>query len=178
MIKKTIMVLALCIIMLSCAFAGKFSITGQVSPYSLQTITMESGRHVSTYGFGANVGAGFNICDNLSVGLDFNFDMFKYAEIDDSYLVFGFMAKAGYMFDFSQKVFGQAQIGLGLDIRKIGPNSQAAFGAEFYFGGGYRFSEKFNITAGLDLEHGFLNGSTSSSTDFAAKIALGTVITL
>ena len=93
MTKKTIVVLALCIIMLSCAFAGKFSITGQVSPYSFQTVIMQSGNHDSTYGFGIKVGAGYRIRDNLDVGLDFNFDMFKYGEIDYSYLIFGFKAK-------------------------------------------------------------------------------------
>ena len=178
MTKKTIMVLMLFIIMLSCAFAGKFSITGQVSPYSFQTVIMQSGNHDSTYGFGIKVGAGYRIRDNLDVGLDFNFDMFKYGEIEYSYLIFGFKGKAGYIFDFSRKVFGQAGIGLGLDIRKIGPNLQAAFGTEFYFGCGYRFSDRFSITAGMDLKYAFLRGRTSSSADFAAEIDLGTVITL
>ena len=178
MSKKIIMIPVLCIFILSCAFAGKISIVGQISPYSLQTVTMQSGRYVSTYGFGIKAGARYNVWDNLDVGADFNFDLFRYRELDNSYLVFGFMAKALYKFDFSEKVFGQAELGLGLDIRKIGQNAQAAFGAEIYFGGGYRFSDMVSATAGLDMEHAFLKGKTSSSTDFAAKLALGAVVSL
>ena len=167
--RKALLAAVFCLIILSCASAGKFSIVGQVSPYSLQTVTLQSGRHSSSYGFGFTAGGRYYIVDNLSAGLDVNLDVFNYREIENKYLVIGFMAKAGYSFDFSEKVYGEAEIGLGLDIRKIGDRSQAAFGMEAYFGGGYRFTEKISATAGLDLEHGF----QGSSADFAARFRLG-----
>ena len=163
-----------CLIILSCATAGRFSIVGQVSPYSLQTVTLQSGRHRSSYGFGFTAGGRYNINDNLTAGLDFNLDVFNYKEIENKYLVIGFMAKAGYSFDFSDKVFGEIGAGLGLDIRKIGDRSQAAFGLEVYCGGGYRFTDRISATAGLDLEHGF----QGSSADFAARFRLGAVFAL
>ena len=172
--RKAFLAAVFCLIILSCASAGKFSIVGQVSPYSLQTVTLQSGRHSSSYGFGFTAGGRYYIVDNLSAGLDVNLDVFNYREIENKYLVIGFMTKAGYSFDFSEKVYGEAEIGLGLDIRKIGDRSQAAFGMEAYFGGGYRFTEKISATAGLDLEHGF----QGASVDFAARFRLGAAFAL
>lgn len=172
--RKALLAVVFCLIILSCASAGKFSIVGQVSPYSFQTVTLQSGRHSSSYGFGFTAGGRYNVTDNLTAGIDVNLDVFSYREIENKYLVIGFMAKAGYSFDFSEKVYGEAEIGLGLDIRKIGNMSQAAFGLEMYFGGGYRFTEKLSATAGLDLEHGF----QGSSADFAARFRLGAVYSL
>ena len=172
--RKALLAVVFCLIILSCASAGKFSIVGQVSPYSLQTITLQTGRHSSSYGFGFTAGGRYNINDNLTAGLDFNLDVFNYKEIENKYLVVGFMAKAGYSFDFSDRVFGETEIGLGLDIRKIGDRSQAAFGMEAYFGGGYRFTDRISVTAGLDLEHGF----QGASVDFAARFRLGAVFAL
>ena len=83
-----------------------------------------------------------------------------------------------YLFDFSDKVFGEIGAGLGLDIRKIGDKSQATFGMEAYFGGGYRFTDRISATAGLDLEHGFQKGKEEGSADFAARLRLGAVFTL
>ena len=172
--RKAFLAAVFCLIILSCVSAGKFSIVGQVSPYSLQTVTLQSGRHSSSYGFGFTAGGRYNIIDNLTAGIDFNLDVFKYREIENKYLVIGFMAKAGYSFDFSDKVFGEIGAGLGLDIRKIGDRSQAAFGLEMYFGGGYRFTDRISATAGLNLEHGF----QGNSTDFAARFRLGAVFAL
>ena len=84
------------------------------------------------------------------------------------------MAKAGYSFDFSEKVFGETELGLGLDIRKVGDRSQSTLGLEMYFGGGYRFTDRISATAGLDLEHGF----QGSSADFAVRFRLGAVFSL
>ena len=167
--RKALLAVVFCLIILSCASAGKFSIVGQVSPYSFQTVTLQSGRHSSSYGFGFTAGGRYNVTDNLTAGIDVNLDVFSYREIENKYLVIGFMAKAGYSFDFTEKIFGEAEIGLGLDIRKIGDRSQATFGMEAYFGGGYRFTDRISTTAGLDLEHGF----QGSSADFVARFRLG-----
>ena len=172
--RKIIITTVLCLIALSCAFAGKFSIIAQFSPYSLQSVALESGIHYSSYGFGFKAGARYNIRDRLDVGLDISLDSYRYKVLDSNYLVIGFKAVAGYGFDFTEKIFGKAEIGLGLDIRKIGDRSQAAFGLELYFGGGYRFTENLSATAGLDLEHGF----QGSAADFAARFRLGAVYAL
>lgn len=176
--RKIIITTVLCLIALSCAFAGKFSITAQFSPYSLQSVAMESGIHYSSYGFGFKAGARYNIRDRLDVGLDINFDSYKYKVLDNSYLVIGFMAKTGYAFDFTEKVFGKAEIGLGLGIRKIGDRSQAAFGFGVYMGGGYRFTDRISATAGVDIGYGFQSGKSMNSVDFAARFRLGAVYAL
>ena len=176
--RKIIITTVLCLIALSCAFAGKFSITAQFSPYSLQSVAMESGIHYSSYGFGFKAGARYKILDRLDVGLDVSLDSYKYKALDSNYLVIGFMAKTGYAFDFTEKVFGKAEIGLGLDIRKIGGRSQASFGFGVYMGGGYRFTDRISATAGVDIGYGFQSGKSMNSVDFATGFRLGAIIGL
>ena len=176
--RKIFVITVLCVLALSCAFAGRFSITAQLSPYSLQSVAMESGIHYSSYGFGFKAGARYNIWDRLDVGLDISLDSYRYKVLDSSYLAIGFMAKAGYGFDFTEKVFGQAELGLGLDIRKIGDRSQAAFGFGVYLGGGYRLTDRVIAIAGVDLAYGFQSGKNANSFDFAAKLQLGAIIGL
>lgn len=176
--RKIIITTVLCLIALSCVFAGKFSITAQFSPYSLQSVAMESGIHYSSYGFGFKAGARYKILDRLDVGLDVSLDSYKYKALDSNYLVIGFKAVAGYGFDFTEKVFCKAEIGLGLDIRKIGGRSQAAFGFGVYMGGGYRFTDRISATAGVDIGYGFQSGKSMNSVDFAAGFRLGAVYAL
>ena len=176
--RKIIITTVLCLIALSCASAGRFSINAQFSPYSLQSVALESGIHYSSYGFGFKAGARYSIRDTLDVGLDISLDSYKYKALDSNYLVIGFMAKTGYVFDFTEKVFGKAEIGLGLDIRKIGGRSQAAFGFGVYMGGGYRFTDRISATAGVDIGYGFQSGKSMNSVDFAARFRLGAVYAL
>ena len=46
MTRKTVLVLCLCILALSCAYAGKASIVAQVSPYSLQSVFIKGETYV------------------------------------------------------------------------------------------------------------------------------------
>ena len=176
--RKIIITLVLCLIALSCASAGRFSIKAQFSPYSLQSIAIESGNYYSSYGFDFKAGARYNIWDRLDVGLDISLNNYRYKDFDTSYLVIGFKAKVGYGFDFTEKIFGQAEMGLGLDIRKVEDRSQATFGFGIYMGGGYRFTDRISATAGVDIEYGFQNGKSANSTDFAANLQLGAIIGL
>ena len=176
--RKIIITLVLCILALSCASAGRFSIKAQFSPYSLQSVALESGIHYSSYGFGFKAGARYSIRDTLDVGLDISLDSYRYKVLDSNYLVIGFKAVAGYGFDFTEKIFGQAEIGMGLDIRKVGGRSQAAFGFGIYMGGGYRFTDRISATAGVDIGYGFQSGKSINSVDFAAGFRLGAVYAL
>ena len=82
--RKAFLAAVFCLIILSCVSAGKFSIVGQVSPYSLQTVTLQSGRHSSSYGFGFTAGGRYIIIYNLTAGIDFNLDVFNYREIENT----------------------------------------------------------------------------------------------
>lgn len=53
MARKTIFVLVLCILALSCVYAGKSNIVIQGSPFSFQNVSTSSGNYRSTYGYGA-----------------------------------------------------------------------------------------------------------------------------
>lgn len=56
MSKKIVFVLLLCIVALSCAYAGKAVIVAQASPFSFQSVAASGGTYKSTYGFGASGG--------------------------------------------------------------------------------------------------------------------------
>jgi len=178
MVKKTMVVLCLCVVALSCAFAGKSSLVLQVSPFSYQNVSVSSTNYKSTYGFGFKAGYRYEVIKNLTVGADVDLSLYKYKELDKKYVVVGMRATGAYAFDFTEAFYGKAGLGLGLAVRAIGSKSQAAFDMQADFDLGFRLSEKVSITAGTDLELGFQKGKNSKSTDFSVKVETGVEIKL
>ncbi|MBP5163100.1 MAG: hypothetical protein ILP16_09025 [Spirochaetales bacterium] len=170
--------LMLCIMASCFVYAGKVNIAGQVSPFSVQVVSASSGTFVSTYGFGAGGGFRVNVWDNLSVGMDLNLGIYKYDELDSDYMVIGVKALAGYSYDFTEKLFAEADLGVGLDNRRIGSHKQNSFAADLYLGCGYRLSDEFAVTGGVDLGLGLQKGKYSRSTDFEAEARLGLLMAL
>ena len=72
--KRTILILLLCIMAMGIVFAGKVNISAQVSPFSVQVVSASNGTFVSTYGFGAGIGHGFQ-GDDGSLDLDLGADL-------------------------------------------------------------------------------------------------------
>lgn len=178
MVKKTMVVLCLCVVALSCAFAGKSSLVLQASPFSYQNVSVSSTNYKSTYGFGFKAGYRYEVIKNLTVGADVDLNLYDYNELDNKYVVVGMRAAGAYAFDFSDAFYGKAGLGFGVAIRAIGSKSQAAFDMQADFDLGYRLSERLSITAGTDLELGFQKGKNSKSTDFAVKVETGVEIKL
>lgn len=173
--KKIIIALILCLMALLCVWAGQTSLRGQISPYSLQGVFIAGDKYYSTYGFAFRGGMRHNIWNNLTVGADFDLEIYRYKVIDSSYVILGLMPKAGYWLDFSEVLFAEAEIGLGLQARKVANKAQHAFGMKLYLGAGYRFNEKISATLGVDLGLGFQKGKNSSSTDFSVQTQLGVI---
>ena len=168
----------LCMMVSCLVFAGKVNISAQASPFSLQVVSASNGTFVSTYGFGAGGGFRVNVWDNLSVGMDLNLGIYKYDELDSDYLVIGVKAMAGYSYDFSDKLFAEADLGVGLDNRRIGSLKQNTFAADLYLGCGYWLSDEMAVTGGVDLGLGLQKGKYSRSTDFEAETRMGLLMAL
>ena len=178
MTKKIVLVLCLCILAITCAFAGKASLVAQVSPYSLQIVSVEGGTYVSTYGYGAEGGFRYDINSNISAGVDLSLDFFKYKELKSDYIVVGIKAVGGYKYDFSDKFFAKGELGLGIDYRKIGNQAKPYFGMDAFLGCGYVLTEEVKVTGGLDLGLAFQKGESVKSTDFMVKTKIGAVMAL
>ena len=178
MMKRLFLTLMLCMMVSCLVFAGKVNISAQASPFSLQVVSASNGTFVSTYGFGAGGGFRVNVWDNLSVGMDLNLGIYKYDELDSDYLVIGVKAMAGYSYDFSDKLFAEADLGVGLDNRRIGSLKQNTFAADLYLGCGYWLSDEMAVTGGVDLGLGLQKGKYSRSTDFEAETRMGLLMAL
>ena len=178
MAKKTIFVLVLCIVALSCVYAGKSSIVVQGSPFSFQNVSTSSGNYKSTYGYGGKAGYRYEVLDNLSVGADFDISVFKFDELEKDYIVMAFRAVCGYRFDITGVFFAKFELGAGVALRSIGDRRQAVVDLQADIDAGFRISEGIAIIAGAGLELGFQKGKIVNSTDFAVKTEVGLDISL
>ncbi len=178
MARKTIFVLVLCILALSCVYAGKSNIVIQGSPFSFQNVSTSSGNYRSTYGYGAKAGYRYEVLNNLSVGADLDLSIFKFNELEKDYMVLAFRAVGGYRFDISGAIYAKCELGAGVALRSIGDKRQAVVDLQADIDAGFRISDRFAITAGAGLELGFQKGRSDSSTDFAVKTEVGLDISL
>lgn len=171
--KRTIIFTLLCIVALSCAFAGKTEIAVKVSPYSLQTVKTSEETYVSDYGYGVTGGFRTDVWNNVTAGFDLSIGFFKFDELENDYNVISLRGTAGYGYDFSEKLYANADLGLGFDLRKVGSVKNTSFAMNLYMGCGYRLSDEFALTGGLDFTLCFQSSKNSSSTDFELKTQFG-----
>ena len=178
MSKKTIFVLVLCIVALSCAYAGSSSIVAQVSPYSLQTVSASEGLHVSAYGFGAKVGYRYEVWNDLSLGADVDFSLYKFSEIESMYKILSARALVGYTYRFTLETFAQAELGFTMEFRSTANAKDSAVGFNLYLGGGYSLNYTLALTAGVDVGMGFQKGKGGVSPGFELRTQVGALVTL
>jgi len=171
--KKLVIFTLVCVLALSCAFAGKASLKFQATPYSLQNVASSSGRFTSTYGFGAKGGFRYSLLDELSVGLDVDLLTYKYKELKTEYSVMGFRAVAGYICNFTSQFCAEAELGLGVDSRQISTTKVLAFAMNGYLGACYKFSDQLAVNGGVDVGLAFQSGKKSKSTDFSFSTKIG-----
>ena len=176
--KGIILALVLCVLATGIVYAGKVSISAQITPYSLQIVSAGDGSHFSTYGYGAKGGFRVNVWDNLSVGLDADFNLYKYDELTSDYLVIALRAAAGYSYDFTDRFYAQAGLGVGIDSRKVGSYGKTYFGADLCLGCGYRLSDEVAATAGADVGLGLQKGKFTKSLDISVKTRFGLLMAL
>ena len=179
MTKKFIIVLCLCIAAIGCTFAGKASFSLQASPFSLEKVSTTSGKYNSTYGYGLGGGFRYNIWDNLTVGADLAIDNYKFDELRYDYLVVSGRAVVGYDYNFTNKLFAQGELGIGISARASRSDKAAAnFDLHAYIGGGFRLSDELALTTGCGLDLGLLKGENTKSTDLAFETKMGLLMSL
>ena len=164
MVKKTMVVLCLCIVALSCAFAGKSTVVVQASPYSHQTASASAGDFKSKYGFGFKAGYRYILDNGLVIGADAKYSNFKYADVDNRYNVISVMANVGGSQTIN-KITVTVDLGCGVQVRILGSKSIATLGLNLYSGIGYAVSDKVSIECGADMGIAFQKNSTDLSID-------------
>lgn len=169
MTKKSVFLTILLIVILSCVYAGSFSAEVKASPFSFQYVKRGDAEHFSKFGFGAEIGAGYNIWKGLSVGADLKYLNYKYDEVSDKYNVLSAIPYVGWTQSFSDKWSATAKLGAGLQFRIIGDAKGKFFALNLYLGAGYALNEKITLTAGVDLGLAF----QKDSKDLSAEAMLG-----
>ena len=173
MVKKTMVVLCLCVVALSCAFAGKSAVVEQASPYSHQTASASAGDFKSKYGFGFKAGYRYILDNGLVIEADAKYSNFKYEDVDNRYHVISFMAKVGGSQTIN-KITVTVDLGGGPQLRILGDMCIVTLGLSLYSGVGYAVSDAVSIECGADMGIAF----QKNSTDLSIDALLGAVIRL
>ncbi|MCR4676459.1 MAG: outer membrane beta-barrel protein [Sphaerochaetaceae bacterium] len=177
--KRPIVLLVICLITLSCAFASH-SVSLQASPYAIQKICFQtSTEYVSEYGWGVKAGYRYSYAESVFVGTDLSFSDYKYDETSSRYMVLSAKAKYGFKIPMNN-FYMDVDMGAGVDLRIF--DSIAKFYPSFgvYMGFGYKVSKKVELTAGTDLHVAWQTHETEdfSSVDTAIICTFGTRVNL
>jgi hypothetical protein len=175
--KKTIIILCVCLVALAGLSADGFSdrlgFLVRATPYALQSVSTTKGSFLSRYGFGFGAGLRYDLTKNIVTGIDLDGAFYNYNELQNQYMVFGVRSIIGYRHEFNEKFYAEGEIGLGASMKMIGGGRAFTFSSHAYAGSGYRFTPKISMTAGVDLGLAFQKRDPDRSTDFEVKIALG-----
>ena len=171
MVKKSFLVLCLCIVALSCAFAGKSTVVVQGSPYAYQKASAAGGDFESIYGFDFKAGYRYDVKGGLIVGADVKYSNFRYADVDSRYQIVSFMAKAGGS-QTVRKLTLTIELGCGAQLRILGDKKIATLGLNLYSGAGYAVSDTVSVEYGMDMGIAFQKNSTDLSIDLLVGAAI------
>lgn len=177
--KKLVVVLTVCLLALTSAFASH-SVSLQVAPYAIQNIRFQTSKEYdSEYGFGVKAGYRYAYDDLAFVGADLSFSDYNYGDTDERYLVLSTLAKYGFMIPINN-LYLDFDMGAGVDLRIYDSVSKFYPSFGFYMGLGYKFNEMIEFTGGADLHVAWQDHSTEafSSTDTAILCRLGARVNL
>ena len=174
MTKKSILLAIVLIVVLSCVYAGSFSVDVQGSPFSFQYVKRGDTGYTSKYGFGFEAGINYDIGNGLSVGTIYKYCNFSYDELSDHYQVIcTFMPSLSWTRNFNGRWSALTELAIGVEARIIGDVKDAFFGLNQYVGVGYDLSEKVTLTAGLEVGLCIQNGSWDLSSDIMLGARFG-----
>ena len=178
MVKKSLLVLGLCIVALSCAFADKASLVMQVSPFAHQNVAVSNGSFNSTCGYGFGLGFRYEAWKNVNLGVDVDISFYNYKELTSDYEVISVRAVGGYTYHLNDKFFVLGELGVGVEERSIGTDSKMNPGFGVKLAAGCEVSESVKVTVGSALDLAFHKTKAAKSTDFAVRPFVGFMATL
>lgn len=176
MLKKPAFIIILLVLVLSSTFAysltDKIGLSVKASPYSYQYVNRNNGYH-SRYGFGAELGYRHYVWKSFSFGIDLKYENYSYDALTGRYHVVAAAIKNGWTQMIGDKWSVEAEIGFGIQGRKVDTAKDLFLYLSAYVGGGFNISEKVRITTGVQFEPTF----QLDSKDYAVGVMVGTLIT-
>ena len=153
MAKRIVSILVVCVLALSCVFAESANggiIDVSVSPSAFQWIKVEEDVYRSTSGIAASVGYMKNVWKGLAVGAGIEWSNYQQEKLVPygSFNNVALLARCGYAFKLSEKVFLDAGIGLGYEIVMAGKNISHSFCSEIDLNMGMVIDDVFSFSAG------------------------------
>ncbi len=174
--KKSFLVIALLIVVLSCTYAlsltDKIGISVKASPYSYQYVNRGTG-YSSKYGFGAELGYRHYVWKSFAFGIDLKYENYSYNALTGRYHVVAAAIKNGWTQMIGDKWSVEGEIGFGIQGRKVDTAKDLFLYLSAYVGGGFNISEKVRITAGAQFEPTF----QLDNNDYAVGLMVGSFIT-
>lgn len=178
--KKLISVLAVLLVVASCAFAAS-KVTVSFDPFSLQHFVQKDGdvkeKVNSKYGLGAGVGYIYDHDCGLRVAADVKFDTY-YLKDQDNFKDLGFFAKAGYVYNLENvdvDLVADAMLGVDIQFHDDETSAVLEFGAEI--GGEYQINDKFGLFLNVDFLFGFPKKDKVNYTEFRVTPVIGATYT-
>ena len=154
MSKRIVLILSICVIALSCVYAGssdKGVIDVSLSTSSYQMIVVDKDIYRATSGLAASVGYMNNVWKGLSVGAALEWSNYKQEKLVPygSFNNIAVLARCSYKIGLSEKVFADAGLGLGYEFSIVGKdNTFHSFVAELNGGFGIIIDDVFSLLAG------------------------------
>jgi len=185
MSKRIISILVVCVLALSCVFAGtdgeqanagKGILLVSGSPSAYQWIKVDQDIYKSTCGVAASVGYLWNVVKGLKVGASVEWTNFTQEKLSiyGSFNNIALLARASYGGMLSEKVFANAGLGLGYEVVLAGNNVSHAFCTELDANMGVVVDDVFSFFAGVKGMAVIQKASQS----FSVMPSLGAGITL
>lgn len=173
--KKLLTVLTLVLILSSCIFATQ-KVTVSIDPYSFQSFVQKDEQDKvsvkSKYGIGGGLGYAFILDNGISFGADIKADTYT-IEGKDAFIDISFLAKAGYMFSFSDAFALYANVKGGLDLQTTEGTVSAVieFGPEV--GVSYNLTDELNIFASCEGLFGFPGNKDAKYSEYRVTPTIG-----
>lgn len=165
MVKRTILILVVCLIALSGVFADGLKrdvIKVSVIPSSFQVIKIGDDAYRSSDGFGLSAGYMKNVWKGLSAGGSLEWTSYKQDKLPGygAFNNIALLAEGSYRLDLSEKVFAQAGLGLGYEMCIAGKGGVTnSFVSELSGNLGIGIDNRFSVVGGVKAKIAVQNGT-------------------
>lgn len=153
MSKKSVLIFCVCVLALSGVFAGtaeRNSVDLGFAPSPRQMIKVGGDVYTSDSGLAASAGYSRTVRGGLYVGCGLEWSNYKQYKLEDygSFNNVAALARCGYRFGLSEKVFADGGLGLGYELSIVGKNTSGSFVIELDGHAGVIVDDVFSLIAG------------------------------
>lgn len=173
--KKTISILVLIAIAVSCVFAGTQSFKASITPYAFQGITSSDkdtdGVH-NSYALGGRFGYEYIFDNNFIVGVDTKVKTNWFKDSENNLVDVMLMTQVGHAFNLENvDIYLNGELGVGLQCINGKTSTLMPFGIEV--GCTYKFAENWSGFGSLENLYALAKDDTTTFANIHLNINLG-----